>query len=91
MGDSPEGRRRCALRKRGLTTDDYDAMMKHQRGKCAICRKPPKKRRLAVDHDHHTDEVRGLLCAGCNVALGMFEDDVDTLKAAIWYLINGGY
>lgn len=49
-----------------LTVDDYDLLLKRQGGVCAICGKPPKKTRLAVDHDHKTGKVRGLLCFYCN-------------------------
>ncbi len=50
----------------GLTEADYDALLRNQGGRCAICRKPPAKRRLEVDHNHKTGEVRGLLCWYCN-------------------------
>jgi hypothetical protein len=54
----------------GITTAEYEAILEHQGGVCAICRKPPKKKRLAVDHDHRTSLVRGLLCTpGCNYKL----------------------
>lgn len=91
MGSNPEGRRRETLRQFGLTPEDYEAMLKQQRGACAICRTPPVGRRLAVDHDHETDDVRGLLCGRCNVALGLFNDDIENLKAAILYLRTGGF
>lgn len=54
------------LRDYGLTEDQYDSVFKAQRGLCAICCKPEQKRRLAVDHDHKTGRVRGLLCWWCN-------------------------
>ncbi len=49
--------------------EDYDAMARVQGGVCAICGRPPKTRRLAIDHDHATMRVRGLLCHRCNRAL----------------------
>ena len=40
--------------------------------RCAICGRLPFAG-LVLDHDHATDEVRGWLCGGCNVALGHYE------------------
>lgn len=54
----------------GLTGEEYDELLRFQGGRCYICRRAPRTLRLAVDHDHVTGEVRGLLCAnnenGCN-------------------------
>lgn len=50
----------------GLDREAYDALLKLQGGRCAICRARPKSKRLAVDHDHKTGVVRGLLCSRCN-------------------------
>lgn len=51
----------------GLTVEDYDRILAQQGGACGICRKFPKPgKRLAVDHDHQTGFVRGLLCFLCN-------------------------
>lgn len=75
------------LRKLGLEPEDYDRMFEEQDGKCAICRKPEVSgKRLAVDHDHETNRVRGLLCRNCNVALGLLKDDVERLQNAVCYL-----
>jgi len=47
----------------------YDELLAQQNGVCAICGHPPKTKRLNIDHDHKTMEVRGLLCHKCNRAL----------------------
>lgn len=52
-------------------------------GKCWICL---TRDAVHIDHDHATGEVRGALCANCNLALGLFHDRVDVLTAAIDYL-----
>lgn len=75
------------LRQYGLTPEQYDDLLQAQSGLCAIChRLPSAKRRLAVDHDHATGKVRGLLCYRCNTALGAFADDARTLHRAAEYL-----
>lgn len=84
-----ENGRKNSLKKFGLTIEQYDDINERQKGLCAICQKPETtkgKLRLAVDHDHKTGIVRGLLCNTCNTALGKFYDDVDLLKSAIFYL-----
>jgi hypothetical protein len=72
-------------RKYKITPEDYDNMALEQGGLCLICDRVPKKR-LVVDHNHHTGEVRGLLCDPCNVALGFLEDNTKFLLRAIEYL-----
>jgi DNA-directed RNA polymerase subunit RPC12/RpoP len=41
-----------------------------------------------IDHDHETDQFRGYLCHNCNRGLGIFRDNLETLKLAINYLEN---
>jgi hypothetical protein len=67
-----------------LTPDEYDLILDHQGGVCAICGRPPKPgKRLAVDHDHKTGFVRGLLCFLCNRrVLGARSADVLVKTAA---------
>ena len=72
-----------------LSEHEYETMQEAQGGVCAICKEKPKGSRLALDHIHGTDEVRGLLCGLCNRALGLFKDDPDRLKSAIEYLEQG--
>lgn len=50
-----------------ISPDEYDQILDYQDGRCAICRRLPKPgKRLAVDHDHQTGFIRGLLCFMCN-------------------------
>jgi hypothetical protein len=78
----------------GITLDDYNKLFIDQDGKCAICGtstagKPKEglnSLRFAVDHDHATGKVRGLLCSMCNRSLGGFKDDIIILNNAIKYL-----
>jgi hypothetical protein len=53
----------------GITDELYFEMLERQSGHCALCPATPKTRRLHVDHDHKTKQVRGLLCMRCNRAL----------------------
>lgn len=58
-----------------------------QEGKCAICgQKPSTKRGLHIDHCHTTGKVRGLLCHGCNTAIGLLKEDTELMTKAINYL-----
>jgi hypothetical protein len=72
----------------GITIEEYDALLAAQGGKCAICgtEQCATGKAFAVDHDHDTGMVRGLLCKDCNIGLGMFKDDTFRLKAALDYL-----
>lgn len=70
-----------------LKYEDYIILLMRQDHRCAICYRSEEilKRRLCVDHDHLTGEVRGLLCIRCNQALSLVENPV-LLKNAIKYL-----
>ena len=78
------------MKKYNLTMDDYNRMLEKQDYRCAICKKhiSELKRRLSVDHNHKTGEVRGLLCFKCNTVLGHMNDDIELLKNTIKYLKN---
>ena len=78
---------RSTLRKFGITYDEWLRMWKLQSGACAICGGINRGgKALAIDHDHNSGEVRGLLCATCNTALGGFKDNSNLLRTAIAYL-----
>jgi hypothetical protein len=71
----------------GLSPAETDQLLACHGGKCAICGAAPAAgRRLHIDHDHKTHEIRGCLCSRCNTAVGLFRDDCRILAAAIDYL-----
>ena len=72
------------LKNYGITEDDYNRFLVRQEYKCGICGR--EKEKLHVDHNHKTGKVRGLLCNKCNLAIGQFGDDIQTLQKAIFYL-----
>ena len=53
---------------------------------CRICGDGPNGKRLQIDHNHETDEVRGLLCGRCNRMLGQALDSEAILLRAVEYL-----
>lgn len=78
-----------------LEPEEFDLYWQACRGRCFICDKEmkwPEERRgqsldvVAVDHDHVSGKMRGLLCNACNKGLGFFNDDIDVLRKAIRYL-----
>jgi len=80
-------RQQALLAKFGITLDEYDALLAAQGGRCAICSSSPKTQRYAVDHDHQTGKVRGILCMRCNhKLLGGARDKIELLVRAIKYL-----
>lgn len=78
--------------KYGLTLDAYAALLAKQGGGCAICQatigEVKRNRRLFVDHDHQTGEVRGLLCGRCNTAIAYLRDHPQYAHALLGYLMR---
>lgn len=76
----------------GITPERLAEIYTLQNGKCAICRTSELEltKRLHIDHNHETGNVRGLLCAKCNSGLGMFQDSIKILLNAVEYLTTFG-
>ena len=72
----------------GITPQQYEEMLEDQDFECLICHVDiddyPKE--FAIDHDHATGKIRGLLCLECNLILGNAKDNIETLLSAIKYL-----
>jgi hypothetical protein len=87
---SYEAHRRHWLKKRyGLSIEQYNTLLDSQNGLCAVCQSKNADGRwdtFAVDHDHSTGLVRGLLCNGCNRAIGFMDDNPERLESAAAYL-----
>jgi hypothetical protein len=76
------------IQKFGITLEQYNEMLTKQNDCCAICgrHKSELKKALAVDHNHETLKIRGLLCEKCNRGIGYLCDDINLLKKAIKFL-----
>lgn len=74
----------------GLTAEQYYAILQIQGGRCYICRRATgATKRLAVDHNHQTGEVRGLLCGSCNRGvIGHLREEIEAFERCIQYLTD---
>ena len=74
-------------RRYGIGIDEYESKFREQNGACAVCKKQNTDWKcLAVDHDHATGKVRGLLCRPCNMALGFIHDEIETAESMVSYI-----
>jgi hypothetical protein len=93
---NPDRFKNYDLKKRfGISVLDYCELLLKQQGVCAICLQPERRngnggriKDLAVDHDHATGKVRGLLCCDCNTALGLLNEDPVRARALIDYIVR---
>lgn len=74
------------IAKYGISLSDYNELLESQGGVCAVCGDLPDKRRLAVDHNHDTGKIRGLLCQPCNVSIGKMKESPELLRKLANYL-----
>jgi len=75
----------------GIDLQDKANMYAQQEGKCRVCNHHYSIDKLVIDHNHKTEEVRGLLCSPCNMALGLLKDNPDVLLRGAMYLQEEGY
>lgn len=73
-----------------MRIDDKERMFIEQKGRCSNigCQSKLEGRisKIAIDHCHKTEKVRGLLCINCNLALGHVKDDKNRLIGLLIYL-----
>lgn len=78
-------RKRAKVKRLGLTLEqieEYELIRA-----CEVC---GSENRLCIDHNHTTGEGRGVLCSGCNTALGLAGDNAQRLRALADYLDERG-
>jgi hypothetical protein len=68
--------------------DVYKKLFEEQGGVCAICSTPENGRysNLSIDHNHDTNEIRGLLCNSCNRGIGLLKDSPEVIRKAAEYV-----
>jgi Recombination endonuclease VII len=89
-------RARKLQRRYGITIEQFDAIFLSQGSCCAGCGstdptkgwRPNKRTQHAwcFDHNHKTGKPRGVLCYPCNIALGILEDNFNTLITLAKYV-----
>jgi hypothetical protein len=92
MIDAADKKRASHLRLRfGITLEQYNSLLAKQRGCCAICERDASEfnTRLAVDHDHASGEIRGLLCNYCNRRIVGRHRDAALLRRVADYVSQG--
>ena len=69
-------RRMHYKQKYGISIEQYNAILEQQGNACWICRKQNTsvKRPFALDHNHATGKIRGILCYGCNRAISLLDN-----------------
>lgn len=73
--------------KYNLSYDEYTKRLEEANGKCCICGEIPKDgKRLCVDHNHTTNQIRDLICKHCNWVIGHSKESIDILNNTIAYL-----
>jgi hypothetical protein len=86
--DRVEYERRRTCRGYGITLEEFNAMLKAQGNRCAICKgdDPGASHNWHIDHCHESGVVRGLLCSPCNLGLGFLKDDPEVMYRAVEYI-----
>jgi DNA-directed RNA polymerase subunit RPC12/RpoP len=72
--------------KYGITVEEHNKLLKLQLNSCAICKRSFDIVKEVVDHNHKTNEVRGILCYSCNAAIGFMKENEDLIWNMLEYL-----
>lgn len=74
-----------------ITQEDYENILVKQDLKCPICLEflsfdDKNYQKMAVDHNHKSGKIRGILHTRCNLLLGHAQDSYEILVRAAEYL-----
>lgn len=87
IGSRPSHVRNDLKRRYGITIEQWLGLLASQNGCCAACRNDsPGSKNWNIDHNQENLSIRGILCNGCNSALGLLKDDIDKVFALAAYL-----
>lgn len=73
----------------GITLKEYQRLLEAQGGGCAICGGLSGGKNLAVDHNHKSGNVRGLLCKRHNSAIARWIRNADEAYEAYIHFKHG--
>jgi len=82
-------KKRC--KRHNISVEEFWAIYEEQDGSCPVCNKAIEAENSAIDHNHKTGEVRGVLCKSCNRALGLLGDNPNNLFRGSEYLRKKGF
>jgi len=87
--ESEKGKTYVLQRKYGISLVEYNKLLLLQNYRCKICNRELNLKNphdIHVDHNCVTGNVRGILCQRCNMALGLFDDDIQKILNAARYV-----
>jgi hypothetical protein len=70
----------------GIPLEEKERMFEAQGSVCASCGSTESGGQWCLDHDHLTDEIRGVVCRPCNLILGFAQDSIEHLNKVAAYL-----
>lgn len=91
--ENPEKIRDTKLKQAyGVGSEYFDLKLKEQNNVCDICKRNVKtvwrgkEVKMALDHAHSTKQPRGVLCIKCNRALGLLEENLNSVANMAEYI-----
>jgi hypothetical protein len=77
---------RHTRKKFGISRKEIEKKKRDQNFQCAICGKKKESDELVQDHCHITNQLRAILCRGCNSAIGLLDEKLVNFERSIQYL-----